>query len=514
MTKEKKIINFIERFGSHVKGSLAGKPFLLEEWQKDYIMELFGNVDSRGLRNYRTSFVFIPRKNGKSNLIAALALAILLLDEEPGAEIYCCASSREQANAIFTVASQMVRQNAFLSKKLTVTKNAIVLNGTISFIKAVAAEAGVLHGANPHAVLYDEVHTAKNRDLWDVMESGQGAREQPLMFGISTAGKFDPQHICYEQYDYAKKVAAGIIDDPSYLPLIFEAPEDLDPFDEETWRIANPNYGVSVRPEFLKKEAAKARSSAARELTFRQLYLNQWVSDLSGWVSDIDYMAAQSEFEEEDLLDRVAYGGLDLGPKGDLTSIALYFPETDSQPAYVLTRCYTSEANIRRRRDDAGLDFDEFVKKGELIVHPGSVVNYSRVKDDIQNLFEKFRIEMMAYDSFSASLLVAELEKDSGITMAKYRQGYISMNPPIRHLEGLIQEHRLQHNKDSFLRWQLNNIVVRQDDAGNVKFSKDKSADKIDSWVAVAMACGVYLTTLFDEQEQESVYEARGVRRL
>lgn len=242
--KANRIINFIERVCTHVKGELANKPFILEEWQKEYIRELFGTMNDDGTRQFRTSYVQIPRKNGKSNMLAAIGLAMLFVEKEQGAEIFCCASSRDQAAAIFDVCKQMIRNSPLLMNACKVFRNSVVLNGTNSFLKAVASDAGVLHGANASCVLYDEVHTAKSRELWDVMATSMGARAQPLMFGISTAGLFDPNSVCYELYSYGKKVETGVIEDETFLPCIYEASPDDDIHDVEVWKKANPNYGV------------------------------------------------------------------------------------------------------------------------------------------------------------------------------------------------------------------------------------------------------------------------------
>ena len=214
-TKSTRIINFIERVCTHVKGDLAGQPFLLEEWQKEFLHDLFGTMN---------------------------ALAVLFVEKEQGAEIYCCASSRDQAKIVFEVCKQMVRNSAILTKNCKTFQNSIVLNGTNSFLKAVAADAGLLHGANASAVIYDELHTAKNRELWDVMATSMGARSQPLMIAITTAGVFDTNSICHELYSYGKRVGEGVIDDDTFLPLIYEAEPDDDIHDLETWKKANPNF--------------------------------------------------------------------------------------------------------------------------------------------------------------------------------------------------------------------------------------------------------------------------------
>ena len=510
--KAEKVVRFIERICTHVKGDLANKPFILEQWQRDYLGELFGTVNADGLRQYRTSFVFIPRKNGKSNLLAATGLALLFVEKEPGAEIYVCASSRDQANAIFEVCKQMVRNNKVLENGCTVYRNSIVLKGTNSFLKAVAADAGVLHGANASAVLYDEVHNAKTRELWDVMATSQGARSQPLMFGISTAGVFNPNGICYELYDYGKKVRDGIIKDETFLPLIYESDPEDDIHDPKVWKKANPNLGISIKPEYFEKMSQEAKTLPSSEIAFRQLHLNQWVNSLSGWIADDEWMQSSGVVELSELKGRKCYGGLDLAAVEDVCAFVLIFPFDDGS-LKVLPYMFVSEAAVERRRNQTGGSYDRFVTRNELIVTDGNSTDYSVIEKKIKEAAEIFDIKGIAFDRWNSNSLVQNLVED-GIAMDPFGQGFASMSGPIKNAEIMIKKQLLHHGGNDMLRWMASNVVVKRDDAENVKFSKSKAGDKIDGMVALVMAIGEMMTLENSDMSQTSKYETEGIRFL
>jgi phage terminase large subunit-like protein len=511
-TKSNRIINFIERVCTHVKGDLANQPFLLEQWQKDYIGQLFGTMNDNGQRQYRTSYVQIPRKNGKSNLLAAVALAMLFVEKEAGAEIYCCASSRDQANAIFDVCKQMVRNKAVLTNGCKVFRNSIVLNGTNSFLKAVASDAGVLHGANASCVLYDEVHTAKSRELWDVMATSMGARSQPLMFGISTAGLFDPNSVCYELYDYGKKVRDGVIDDKTFLPCIYEAAPDDDIHDPDVWKKANPNFGVSIKPEYFEKMSREAKSLPSAEIAFRQLHLNQWVNSLSGWIPDDEWMKSTGDIPWDQLRGRDCYAGLDLAATEDVCAFVLIFPFDDGS-IKVVPKLFVSEAAVERRRNQTGGSYDTFVANGELIVTEGNSTDYAVIERTIKECADAYNIKSIAFDRWNSNSLVQSLT-DAGLEMDPFGQGFISMTAPIKNAEILVKKRLLHHGGHGMMRWMVANVVTKKDDAENIKFSKAKAGDKIDGIIAMVMALGEMITMENKDVTGSSTYESQGIRML
>jgi len=482
-------IKFIERVCTHVKGDLAGKKFILEDWQKEFITQLYGTLNDDGTRQYRTAYVQIPRKNGKSNLSAALALAELFVGGEKGAEIYCCASSRDQAKIVFDVCKQMIKNSAVLTRSCQVYQNSIVLNDSNSFLKAVAAEAGTLHGANASMVIYDELHTAKNRELWDVMATSMGARKQPLMMTITTAGMFDPNSICYELYSYGKKVRENVIEDDTFLPLIYEADQDDDIQLEETWRKANPNYEISITKAYFEKMAKEAKLLPSSEIAFRQLHLNQWVSSLSGWITDDEWMKSAGEVDIEQLKGRECYGGLDLAQVEDVCALVLVFPFDDGV-LKILPFFFVSESAVERRRNQTGGSYDNFVSRGELIVTDGNSTDYDVINVLINQLSEQ------------------------GIETDPFGQGFISMTAPIKNAEVMIKKRKLHHGANAMLRWMISNVVAKKDDAENIKFSKSKAGDKIDGVVALIMAIGEKMTIEKSDQTDTSVYEENEIRFL
>jgi phage terminase large subunit-like protein len=512
MEQAHKIIKFIERVCTHVKGELAGQPFLLEEWQKRYILKLFGTYNEQGLRQYRTSYVQIPRKNGKSNLAAAIALAVFFVVREQGAEIYCCASSRDQAKIVFDVMKQMIRNSPLLMRECQIFQNSITLNNSNSFLKAVAAEAGTLHGANASCVIYDELHTAKNRELWDVMATSMGARRDPLMIAITTAGVFDSNSVCWELYSYSKKVEEGVIEDPTFLPLVFEADLDDDIHDPETWKKANPNFGISIKPEYFEKMSREARSLPSAETAFRQLHLNQWVNSLSGWISDDEWQNSAGDIDHDDLRGRRCFAGLDLAAVEDVTAFVMVFPMDDGS-VKVVPKLWVSQAAVERRRPQKGGSYDAFVSSGELTVTDGNSTDYEVIRDYILECAEVYDLQSIAFDRWNSNSLVQQLT-ESGISMDPFGQGFMSMSAPIKNAEVLVKKKKLHHGGHKMLRWMVANVVTKKDDAENVKFSKAKAGDKIDGVVAMIMALGEMMTIDGRDETGPSTYEAHGIRLL
>jgi len=266
---------FFENCLTHIKGKWAGQPLLLAPWQGQFIRDLFGWKRKDGTRKYRTAYVEVPRKNGKSTLCAGIALLLLFADNEPGAEIYSAAADRQQAGIVFSVAKEMLARSADLAGMANAYQSSIAVPATASSYRAISADAFTKHGLNSHGVIFDELHAQKNRELWDVLTTSTGSREQPLVVAITTAGH-DKHSICWEQHDYAVKVRDGVIDDPAFLPVIFAADEEADWTDEKVWQQANPNLDISLSRDYLRAECKRAQEVPAYENTFRRLHLNQW----------------------------------------------------------------------------------------------------------------------------------------------------------------------------------------------------------------------------------------------
>jgi phage terminase large subunit-like protein len=304
-------VTFIERFCTHVKGDLGGKPFLLEDWQKDDIIRpLFGWKKQDGTRKYRTCYVEIPRKNGKSNLSAAIALYMLFADGEKGAEVISAAGDRGQANIVFNIAQEMITNNEHLRSRAKVLRN--VVHYRSSWYKSISAEAYTKHGLNCHAVIFDELHTQPNRDLWDVLTTSTGARRQPLIMALTTAGH-DRASICYEVHEYATAVKDGRIQDPTFLPVLYAADQDDDWTKEETWKKANPGYGTICHKGYFEQAVQNAKANPSMVNSFLRLHLNIWTSAETAWIPDDVWMKGATPIPYDRLSHLPCYGGLDSG---------------------------------------------------------------------------------------------------------------------------------------------------------------------------------------------------------
>ena len=343
-------VRFFERVLRHTKGEWAGRPFTLQEWQRqDVIRPLFGWKRRRdGRRRYKYAYLGWPRKNGKSTLASGLALYLLLADGEGGAEVYSAASDREQARIVFDQAKAFVQESPLLQKTARALKYEIH-GPSHGRYKVLSADAFTKHGLNPHGVVFDELHAQPTRELYDVLRTGMGARRQPLFVMITTAG-YDMESICYEQYEYARQVREGIVEDPEYFVHITEAEREDDWTDPAVWRKANPSLGVTVNEEFLRGECGRALASPAYQNTFRQLYLNQWVSQESRWLDMAAWNACNTPLP--DLKGRPCYLGLDLASVGDVAAwVAVFPPEGEGEPWWVLPRFYVPGDNVRERGD-------------------------------------------------------------------------------------------------------------------------------------------------------------------
>ena len=278
-------VNFFEKLLRHSKGEWAGQPFVLQPWQRDQIIRpLFGWKRPDGTRKYRVAYIEVPRKNGKSSLAAGIANLLLFADDEPSAEVYSAAADRDQAAIVFDEAKAMTEGAPVLARRVDIYKRSIVDAKTRSVYRVLSADAFTKHGLNVHGVIFDELHAQPNRDLWDVLKTGTGARRQPMFMQITTAG-YDRNSICWEQHEYATKVLDGVIEDPEFFAYIAAADVDDDWLDEAIWRKANPSLGVTVKLDYLQAEARRAEQTPAYQNTFRRLHLNQWTQQETRWLS-------------------------------------------------------------------------------------------------------------------------------------------------------------------------------------------------------------------------------------
>lgn len=496
----------------HTKGAWAGKPFTLLPWQIDKIIRpLFGTLREDGTRQYRTCYAELPKKNGKSELAAAIALYLLLADNEPGAEVYSAAGDQDQAGIVFKVAAEMVRRTPALVKRCQIlqSRNRIVVDSTNSYYHVLSSEAYSKHGYNISGLIFDELHTQPGRDLWDVLTFGTGiARRQPLNFTITTAG-FDRNSVCWEIHEHARKVSEGIIEDPSFLPVLYYARDDEDWEAEATWAKCNPSLGHIFNLDDIREEFAKAKRGPADENNFRRLRLNQWVRQDVRWLRMSDWDASAGQIEEADLEGRVCYAGLDLASTADLAAFSLVFPPEDEGAAHrTLHRFWCPEDGIRERSTRDRAPYMDWAALGLLTATPGNVADYARIRADILELSKRFNIREIAYDRWGALQIVQELEAE-GLTVFPFGQGFASMGAPTKEFEKLIRGGKLWHGGHPILRWMADNVTVRMDPAGNIKPDKAKSTEKIDGIVSTIMALDRCIRNGSDTGV--SVYATRGL---
>lgn len=482
----------------------------LDEWQKEMIIRpLFGWIDSEtGLRRYRRCLVFIPRKNGKSTLGAAVALYLCAADGEAGAEIYSAAADREQARLIHSIAKGMIENNPELSSKFKLYQNSIVYPKNNSYYHVLSADVSNKHGKNAHGIIFDELHTQPSRDLWDVLTTSVGSRRQPVILSFTTAG-YDRETICYEQYEYAKKVRDGILVDDQFLPVIYESDPQDDFSAPEVWAKCNPNLGGSLKREYIISEATRAVNEPSYENTFRRLQLNQWTTQDVKWISDEDWMKCNlSPVSLDQFKGMKCRAGLDLASVRDTCAFVLDFKDRNDVHT-VIPFFFVPEMAIKERQSQS-INYDVWVKQGMMIVTPGNVTDYDFIRKKINEIGKTVQIDSIEYDRYNASQLIINLQAD-GFTCNPFGQGFVSMSTPTKELEKLILSGQLNHGGNPVLRWQFSNIAIQEDAAGNIKIAKDKCKEKVDGCVAMVMAIGGHLT---HKDETKSPYLTRGVRTL
>jgi len=494
----------------HCKGEWAGKTFNMMPWQQDIVEKLFGTLNPDGTRQYRTCYIELPRKNGKTTLASGIALYLLAADDEIGAQVYSAASEKYQAALVFNDAAAMVRQSPALLRrcKIVDSQKRIVYYAQNSFYSAISAEAYSKFGYDSHGVIYDELHAAPNRELWDVLTTSFGARRQPLLLCITTAG-YDRNSICFEQHDYACKVRDGIIDDPTFLPVIYAAPDDADWTDEDVWFACNPALGVFRNLDEMRTLCKKAQETPALEMTFRRLYLNQWTSSAERWLPMEEWDACGGEFDMWNLKGKSCYAGLDLSATTDLTALAMVFPNGDSFDV-VMHFWIPRDTMVEKERKDR-VPYSLWARQGFITATEGNVIDYKSVQHTLEEYREIFDIKEIAFDRWGATKLSQDLI-EAGFTMVPFGQGFASMSAPTKELMNLVLGRRLRHGGNPVLRWNADNLVVNQDPAGNLKPDKAKSTQKIDGIVALIMA--IDRATRHEGDEESSIYEERGIISL
>jgi len=451
----------------------------------------------------------LGRKNGKSALAAALGVYLLVADGEQGAEVYSSATKRDQARIVFQFAKEIVNQNPDLARHIKVQRTNMSVLRTRSKFEPLSAEGDTLDGLSPHGNIIDELHSHRDRSVYDKLITAQASRRQPMTVCITTAGIYDPERIGWQLHDHATALLNGTVEDDSWFVWISAADRDDDPYALETWQKANPNLGVSIYPDFIEQRASEALSQPSSLNAFTRLHLNQWTQQIERWLDMAHWDACAHEVNLDELEGRECYMGLDLSSKLDLTALALVFPPTDDDLWRLWVNCYIPrESMVERERVDR-IPYSTWERDGWIKPTEGDVIDYTWIEKDILDLSERFNVQELGYDPWSAQQTALRVRDDIGIPVVPIRQGFMSLSEPTKEFERLVVSGKLAHGGNSCLTWQANNVTVRHDPAGNIKPDKGQKTHKIDGIAAAIIALA--RASLWDGG---SVYEDEGIMIL
>lgn len=500
-------------FLRHSKGEWAGDPFELAPWQQFMLWALFGWKRADGLRRFRIAYIEVPRKNGKTTIVAGLGLYLLTADGEPGAEVYSAATKRDQAKLSWSEAVRMVGASAALSNMVQHWKSSdnLSVEATASRFMPLGADADTMDGLNIHAGLIDELHAHRTRAVVDVLHTATGARRQPLIVEITTAG-FDQESICYEHYTYSRQVLAGTAEDDTWFAFIAEADEGDDWMDPVTWAKANPNLGVSVKVDDLHRKCEQAQKMPAQQNAFRRLHLDQWTQQSDRWIDLTLWDANNRGVDAEELVGRECYGGLDLSSVSDLTAWVMAFPTVeDPEQVDVLARFWCPQSRLEDGTNKYQAQYLAWAREGWLQVTPGNAVDYGFIKQAVLEDAERYALRNVNVDRLFQGYQVSMELQDEGMEVFGMGQGFISMAAPMREFERRLLSKKINHGGNPILRWMADNVAVRQDPAGNLKVDKATSQGKVDGIVALVMALD---RCMRHEPKRRSIYEERGLEAV
>jgi len=498
----------------HSKGEWAGQEFKLEPWEKFIVWVIFGWVRADGTRRFRTAYVEIPRKNGKSTLGAGIGLKLAFADGEDGAEVYSAATKHDQALIVWGEAMRMVKATPDLSDRIQVYKNNLSRLEKYQKYEPLGADEDTLDGLNVHGAVVDELHAHKTRGVFDLMETGTSARRQPMLFAITTAGTDQSEaSVCWEQHVYAEQLLRKIITDDTYFAFIAAMDEGDDWQEERNWYKANPNLGVSKKLDYMRDQARKAKNMPAKLNSFLRLDLNRWTQQVSRWIDMLLWDAnAGPTIDEEAMRGRVCYGGLDLSSVSDLTAWVLVFPDPVVQDRLtILPRIWCPEAKLNEETRNQYRDqYQAWARDGWLMTTPGNAIDYDTIKAQILADAQTFQVQEVAVDRLFQGYQLSMQLADEGLTVAACGMGYMSMAGPCKEFERRLLENKLHHGGHPVLKWMANNVAVREDPAGNLKPDKASSQGKIDGIIGILLA----LDRAMRQTTTTSVYESRGLLTL
>lgn len=507
---------FTYQYCKHYAGNQwAGMPIELSPWQSFINANVFGWVSKEtGFRRFRNVYEEVARKNGKTTKIASVGTYMACYDNEAGAKVYCAATKRDQAKEVFDSIKKIIKNHRVLKrfcKPLTSHIECETKNSPDSRVELLSKDYDSMDGFNVHAALVDELHAHRDSGMWDVLESARGARTQPIIWGITTAGK-NQDSFCYELRGYAVKILEGVIPverADRFFTIIYTLDEHDDWSDPVNWIKANPNLDISVSLDDLISQSHKAKEMPTARIEFQTKRLNMWVYGESTWMNmekwnscidkNFDERAAWNEDEYSELEGETCYGGIDLASVEDLTALTFTFPNINGKTT-VISRGYLPQYAFEKRVKKGGIlrsMYQRFVDDGSLVLTPGETCDYDFIESDVIKCCSRFNVKEIAFDRYNSSQLVNNLIGE-GVPMVEMGQGYGSINAPMKALLQKVLSGQLRHNS-ALLNFAVSNVVAVQNSAGDIKFDKSKVSEKIDPAAAMIMAIGRQLTLEYDQ---------------
>lgn len=494
--KAERPIIFLENRCKHMKGELGGQYIILEEWQKKIIRDIYGTLRREtGTRRYRTVYIEVPKKNGKTIIMAGLGLYMLLADDEKGPEVYTAAADKDQAGISYEYASFMSEADPELAKRTQVFKKSIYAPSVNGTYRSLSRESKTKHGYNPSCIIIDEFHIHVDDELAKTLMAGVASRKQPLTYIITTAGIRSKTNPCWRYHVKAEKIIDGTLQDDSFYAVIYSASEDDDPYKEKTWIKANPTYPISPTKEYLQDQIKKCQTEPTFLSTFKQLHLNIWQSKESSWIGTNDWRKCNLGGVN---LEGKTVAAVDLASTLDFTALAAVCM-TDGIMQLRL-KFYIPKGRLERR--SYWQQIQVWAADGWITLTPGNATDYDFVKEDLLELAREVDLVEIAFDPWNSTQFAGNLIEE-GLEVIEFRQGYKSLSPAAKEFERLIMDKKINHGGNPVLEWMMSNVVLSHDPAGNIKPDKSKSEEKIDGVIASLM--GINRLLAHEEEEPEEI---------
>ena len=489
----------------HFKGEFAGRPIDLEPWQIFIVANVFGwKKKATGKRRYTYADVFVPRKNGKTTFAAVLALYCMMLDGESGAEVYAAAVDREQARICFEASKELISVSMF-SRLVKTYTSSLVYQKTASSYKPLSKETKNKDGLNPSCAVCDERHAWQTNEIYEVLKTGIGARSQPLIFSISTAGN-DTSLPYFSDIKFLKEVMLGIKEKDNHFIMLY-TPDDEDAWDDPmTWHKVNPNYGVSLSPSYMENEYLEAKQKGGTVLAaFCTKNLNKWVDAPTVWIADDTVKENNHDLDESKLLGEPCYVGIDIASKTDLTCASFYFPRYKAfKYLFIIPEAKVIELEDR-------VDYRRWAEQGWVTIAPGKVIDEEWYLERLKIELDKYDVKCIAYDPWGMWNMIQKFGRYTEVLL-EYQQSIRYMSVPTKWLESAVLKSELNFMHNPILRWNMQNVVIYTDPNANIKLDKARSRNKIDGVVATVNAIGGWLNKTTGDTGE--IYASHGLRTV